>query len=115
VTAPGSASHRDGPLCHVVCLTWKPDTDPEAVEALCAALAALPEAIPELSDYRFGPDLGLVEGNADFTIVGNFPDAAAWARYQEHPEHQRVLAELIRPHLASRTAVQVRITDGARG
>jgi hypothetical protein len=89
-----------------VCLTWKPGTAPAAIEAVAAGLAALPAAIPELGSYRFGADLGLIDGNADFAIVGDFPDAAAWRRYQEHPEHQRVLAEQIRPILASRTAVQ---------
>ena len=99
-------------LRHVVCLTWKPGTDTAAIDAVTEALAALPGAIPELdrSRYHFGPDLALLDANADFAIVGDFPDVAAWTRYQEHPEHQRMLAELIRPILASRVAVQITLS-----
>lgn len=96
-----------GPLRHVVCLTWKPGTEAATVAAVCEELAALPALIPAIHAYRFGSDLGLADGNADFAIVADFDDVAAWRRYQEHPEHQRVLTELIRPHLATRIAVQL--------
>jgi len=93
-------------LRHVVCLTWKPGTPAADVEAVGAALVALPDTIPEIRAYRVGTDLGLVEGNADFGIVADFDDADAWRIYQAHPEHVRIITELIRPHLAARTAVQ---------
>ncbi len=96
-----------GPVRHVVLLTWKEGTDAAAVRAVAEGLAALPDAIPELREYRFGADLGIADGNADFAIVGDFDDVEAWRRYQEHPEHQRVIVELIRPILASRAAVQL--------
>ena len=93
-------------LRHVVCLTWKPGTAAGDVEAVRAALVALPATIPEIRAYRVGTDLGLVEGNADFGVVADFDDADAWRIYQSHPEHVRIITELIRPHLAARTAVQ---------
>jgi hypothetical protein len=94
-------------LRHVVLLTWEPDAEPEAIRAAVAGVAGLPALIPELTSYSFGADLGIVDGNADFAIVGDFDDPSAWRRYLEHPEHQRVLVELIRPIIASRVAVQV--------
>jgi len=102
VTAP-----PNGPLRHVVCVTWKAGTSATAVTALCEALAGLPTLIPEIQGYAFGSDLGLADTNADFAIVADFDDVTAWRRYQEHPEHQRVLAEHIRPNLESRAAVQI--------
>jgi stress responsive alpha/beta barrel protein len=93
-------------LRHVVCLTWKPGTAPAAVEAVQAALEALPGLIPEIRAYAVGTDLGLADGNAGFGIVADFEDAGAWRTYQAHPEHVRVITELIRPHLEARTAVQ---------
>ncbi len=95
-----------GPLRHVVCFTWKPGTEPAAIQAVVDALSALPAVIPELTDYHFGTDLTMADGNADFAIVGDFEDAAAWTRYHQHPEHQRVIVEVIRPISASRTAAQ---------
>jgi hypothetical protein len=96
-----------GPLRHVVCLTWKPGIEAATVAKVCVGLGALPALIPEIHGFRFGSDLGLADTNADFAIIADFDDVAAWRRYQEHPEHQRVLAELIRPNLSTRTAVQI--------
>ncbi|HSO95669.1 MAG TPA: Dabb family protein [Acidimicrobiia bacterium] len=91
---------------HVVCLTWSVDATPADVEAVRAGLVALPGQIPEIRSYAVGSDLSVVDGNADFAIVADFDDVAAWRRYQEHPAHQAVLTERIRPILASRAAVQ---------
>ena len=96
-------------LRHVVCLTWTEDATPEAVAAVEAALAELPARIPELRAYRFGGDAGLASGNADFAVVADFDDADGWRRYMEHPAHQAVLVDRIRPILASRVAVQLQI------
>lgn len=98
-----------GGLRHVVCLTWAPGTDAAAIAAVCEGLTGLPGAIAEIRSFAFGADLGLVEANADFAIVAEFEDDESWRRYQEHPDHVRVITELIRPHLGARTAVQVRI------
>jgi hypothetical protein len=93
-------------LRHVVCLTWDETASPDARQAVEAALAELPSAIPEIRDYRFGPDLGLAPGNADLAVVADFDDVDGWRRYQEHPAHQAVLAQRIRPILTARAAVQ---------
>ena len=73
------------------------------------ALAELPDRIPEIRRYAFGADLGLAEGNYDFAVVGDFDDEDAYRRYAAHPEHQRVIAERIRPLIDSRVAVQIPI------
>ena len=93
-------------LRHVVCLTWSDDATPEAVAAVHAALAELPGAIDDIRGYRFGSDAGLGPANADFAVVADFDDADGWRRYMEHPAHQAVLADRIRPILKSRVAVQ---------
>ncbi|HSL59591.1 MAG TPA: Dabb family protein [Acidimicrobiales bacterium] len=94
---------------HVVCFRWVEGTSAAQVAAVEAALAALPGQIPELLDYRFGPDLGLRDGNGDFAVVADLADAAAWRTYVEHPAHVRVLTERIQPILAERVAVQLQL------
>ncbi|HZP30051.1 MAG TPA: Dabb family protein [Acidimicrobiia bacterium] len=93
-------------LRHVVCLTWKDGTPTEAVAAVEAALAALPGRIPQIRAYSYGRDVALAPANAQFAIVADFEDADAWRAYQADEEHQRIVRELIRPHLATRTGVQ---------
>ncbi|WP_083947969.1 Dabb family protein [Thermobifida cellulosilytica] len=68
-------------------------------------LGRLPEAIPELKSYSFGADLGIAAGNHDFAVVADVEGEEGFRAYQEHPDHQAVLA-VIRPMLADRAAVQ---------
>ena len=71
--------------------------------------STLPPRIPQIRDYRIGTDLGLAEENAHFAIVADFDDFDGYTVYRDDPEHQRMIAELIRPFLASRTAAQYEI------
>lgn len=93
---------------HVVTLTFRDDTTPEQVDAICAALRALPDAIPELKGYVIGVDVGRSEGNASLAIVADFDSWDGYEAYRDHPEHQKVATELVLPVLAGRGAVQHR-------
>lgn len=94
-------------LRHVALFRWIDDVTPAQVEAVTEGLAGLPAVIPELRAYRFGPDAGLTDGNFDFGVVADLDDDEAWATYVAHPAHQAVLADHIRPILATRAAVQL--------
>lgn len=91
---------------HVVCFTWADDAPPAAIAATEEALRALPDLIAEVQAFSVGPDLGLAAGTSDLALVADFEDAQGWQRYQDHPEHQRVVVEHVRPILATRAAVQ---------
>ncbi|MBM3675816.1 MAG: Dabb family protein [Actinobacteria bacterium] len=94
---------------HVSLLTWKPDTSADAVAAVTAALSALPAEIPELVDYRVGPDLGIDPANASFAVIGEFASPADYATYRDHPAHRTAAERHILPILAARTALQYEI------
>jgi hypothetical protein len=93
-------------LRHLVLLRFHEGTDPAEVEAVVEALRALPAAIPELVDYRVGADLGLSEGAWDLGIAADFATADDFTTYREHPDHLRVIRELITPLVADRAAIQ---------
>jgi hypothetical protein len=88
---------------HVVLITLDESCD---VEALVAVLRTLPAAIPELREYVVGIDAGINEGNATIAVVADCDDVDGYIAYRDHPAHQQVIAERIRPHLVARTAVQ---------
>ena len=91
---------------HVALFRWKPQTAAGDVSKLEQELQALPTKIACIQSYRFGRDLGLQEGNADFAIVADFTDEASLEQYANHPDHQAVLNGRIRPMLAHREAIQ---------
>jgi len=93
-------------LRHVVLLKFVDEATQEQRQAVLDGLATLPPAIPAIRSYRFGLDAGIAQGNHDLAVVADFDDAAGYIEYVAHPAHQQVIAERIRPILASRAAVQ---------
>jgi hypothetical protein len=91
---------------HVVMLEWNDDVDAAHVEATAAALDALVATIPEVGDYRHGPDLGLTDGNYDYVIVGEYASVDDYVTYRDHPDHQQVIADYIKDRVSARAAVQ---------
>jgi hypothetical protein len=91
---------------HVVLLKFVEGTEPATVEALAAGLRALPARIPELVDYRVGPDLRVAEGTWDFAVTADFASIEDFLTYRDHPDHQAVIHELIAPHVETRMSVQ---------
>lgn len=91
---------------HVVLLSIDPAAGEDAPDRIVAALRSLPSVIPELRSYVVGRDAGLAPDNATVAVVAEFDDEAGYLVYRDHPEHQRVIAEQIRPVLLGRSAVQ---------
>jgi hypothetical protein len=92
---------------HVVLLRWTDEATLEQRDAVRAALAGLPGAIPELRSYVVGADAGVGgDGNSHLAIVADFDDFDGYVAYRDNAVHQDVIARLIRPILASRAAVQ---------
>lgn len=94
---------------HIALLTFAPGTGQEEIGRIESALAGLPDRLPGLRRYAYGRDLGIDAGNADFAVVADLDDEAAYAEYRDDPEHRRIITEMIRPVLAGRTAVQFRV------
>lgn len=90
---------------HVVTFKWnRTGVDGERI---AAALRALAGELDGVVDYRCGQDAGVTPDAYDFAVVGTFTDRDAFAAYRDHPEHQRILTELILPNLGIRTVVQL--------
>jgi Stress responsive A/B Barrel Domain len=93
-------------LRHVALFRWKPETTAADVSKIEAALHQLPSKIPCILSYRFGRDLGVFDGNADFALVADFADQEGLATYANHPDHLAVIQNLVRPIMAQREAIQ---------
>ena len=94
-------------ITHLVMFRWKPEIPDGQVEKITAALSSLPGVIPTVRSYRCGPDAGTGSaGNFDYAVAATFDDIDGWRVYDEDAEHNRVRAEVIRPWIAERAAVQ---------
>lgn len=91
---------------HISLLAFVPEATTDQVTAIVDALSGLPAVIPELRAYHLGRDAGLADGNYDLAIVADFDDVDGYRAYADHPRHQQILAEQIRPILRARAAVQ---------
>jgi len=91
---------------HVVLFGWTAEATAAQVQRVADELLALPPLMRGLRSYQLGTDAGLVEGNYDFAIVGDFDDADSFRAYRVHPAHLAVIEEVIRPIMRARVAVQ---------
>jgi hypothetical protein len=91
---------------HVVLFTWTKESSPDQQTAVATELRKLPAAIPEIRAYHVGPDAGVNNGNFAFAVVADFDRVEDYLIYRDHPVHQEIIAQHIRPIMASRAAVQ---------
>lgn len=91
---------------HVVLFTWNQGATAQQVQDLEAALQRLPGLIPQIVDYRFGADLGINQGTADFAVVADFASMQDYLAYRDHPDHKQLISDYVTPIVASRMAVQ---------
>ncbi|CAN5357513.1 Dabb family protein [soil metagenome] len=92
---------------HLVMFRWKPETTQDQIDALTADLAGMPDMVPSIVSYDFGPDVIGAEGNFDFAIVAGFDDETGYRAYATDEGHVAFAAERIRPLVSERAALQV--------
>jgi quinol monooxygenase YgiN len=101
-------------VVHVVTFTFHPDAADTVVDELAAALDDIAPQSKALW-YRHGRNLRVREGNADYAVTAVFRDAEAFRAYMASPQHQRIISELVRPHLQARSAVQFVVSGPGAG
>lgn len=79
-------------------------TKAENIEKLKEMLEALPAKIADLKGLEVGVDLLNTAQSADVVLITEFEDEAAFTRYVQHPDHQKVIA-FLQCVLAERRAV----------
>jgi hypothetical protein len=89
--------------------SWADEATTEAKQAALDAVAGLPGMVASIRTFSIGTDAGLAEGNFDACVVADFDDEAGYITYRDHPDHVRVVTELLRPIAAGRAAVQYQI------
>jgi Stress responsive A/B Barrel Domain len=90
---------------HVVTFKWREDDFGD--QSIADALKRLVSDLDGVQNYICGSDIGLTPSSYDFAVVGIFDSREQFATYRDHPEHQRIINEMIVPNLDRRTVVQL--------
>jgi hypothetical protein len=99
-------------IYHIVMMTFKPEVDDAAIDALEAKMDALPNTITEIYTYEFGRDVLQTERSCDFALVSTFANLDTLRAYQTHPAHLELLAQL-KPMCKDIRAVDFEAKPGA--
>lgn len=91
---------------HVALFRFNEDVGEADVARFDAGLAKLEKEIALIRSFRYGRDLGLVEGAWDYAVVVGFDEPEHYVAYRDHPAHQEFLATLSRPLVAESVRVQ---------
>lgn len=91
---------------HVVMFKWNDDVNQAHIDAFSEALTAVAASVPEVGDFRHGPDLQISEGNYDYVIVGEYASADDYAVYRDHPDHKALIERWLAGSISARAAVQ---------
>ncbi|RKN03468.1 Dabb family protein [Streptomyces radicis] len=92
-------------LNHVICLRWAGGTNEAAKQAVVDGLLGLREHIDTIRSMRMGSDLGIRADNFDFASLIEFDDVDGYLTFRDHPAHQQVVRDFIRPVAAERAGV----------
>lgn len=93
-------------LRHVVLMHFETDADPAYVERLSHGIAALARDVPEIATAFWGADVTDVEDHADYVLMFDFTDRAAYERYRVHEAHKRFIADFMRDVPMRKTRIQ---------
>jgi len=82
---------------HIVLFRWREEASQEAVDRAVAELRKLKGKIPGIVDLSCGANFSDRANGYTHGLVVRFADRSALGAYGPHPEHQRVVQNLINP------------------
>jgi hypothetical protein len=91
---------------HVVVFRFKEGVSSDQIDALDAALRALPGRISEIRSYTTGRDLDLTPSTSDYAVVAEFDTVDDYRTYASHRDHVTVIEKLVTPLITEATRVQ---------
>jgi len=94
---------------HIVLFRWNNATTEEAIENVLTELRGLKNKIPGIVDLSCGANFCDRAKGYTHGLVVRFTNRAALEAYGPHPEHQRVVQNLIKPISADILALDYEI------
>ena len=85
---------------HILLIQFKPDADPQAIDAVHDAFLAIPSKISGVESVEWGENDSPENKNQGYThcVLMTFADEESRSRYLPHPDHKALVA-IFRPIL----------------
>ena len=90
---------------HCAMFKWSDEATEEAKAAVSAGLDELAK-LGAIKTFLHGPDAGVSDGNWDYVVVADFAGVDDYRSYATDPDHLELIADLLRPNIAGRAAIQ---------
>jgi len=94
-----------GEVIHIVLFQWKPEASADSIEQALQALRDLKDKIPGILDLSCGANFTDRGKNFTHALLLRLANRAALDAYGPHPEHQKVVQELVLPIRADIIAI----------
>jgi hypothetical protein len=94
---------------HLVLFQWQPEASEEQIGAVLEALRGLKDKIPGIVDLSCGENFSERSQGFQHGLVVRLSDRSALEGYFPHPEHQKVVQNLIKPIIAQILSVDYEI------
>lgn len=91
---------------HVCLINFNDQYQPENLQSILDAYNALPALIPQIKSFEVAADAGLLEGNADLIVVGEFASGEDFQAYSVHQAHTDVIFPALGHLMASYSTAQ---------
>jgi hypothetical protein len=95
---------------HLLMIKFGRDVTGEQKQALADGLAKMPQIMDFIRRYEFGPDLALSDDTFDFGLVADFDSEEDWRTYSNHPDHQLLVHNLVKPVADQLVRVQYEVS-----
>jgi hypothetical protein len=79
-------------LQHYVFIRYEKSVTDEHIAEFCKRMLALRTSIPDIQYLEIGRDILRDARSWDLILIMRFASVAALRSYQQHPEHQKVMA-----------------------
>jgi len=96
---------------HIVLFQFQPDASPESLAAVVTGLKELKGKIPQILQLSCGENFCDRAQGFTHGLVARFQDISSLKTYQEHPAHQEVVQNLIKPIAVNILAMDYEIPE----
>ncbi|MFV1999363.1 MAG: Dabb family protein [Acidimicrobiia bacterium] len=91
---------------HAAIFRFNKGVTDETVAAIDAALATLPDIIPEIVSFRSGCNIGITDGAWDYGVVAEFRTQDNYKTYATNPEHVYIVQNIVGPNVTEAARIQ---------